>query len=59
MSAQGARVINLQEYRRRREAQNGNERHAPMQAQVGMASAAPVSIVWFPVWTWVPCWPIL
>lgn len=59
MSAQGARVINLQEYRRRREAQSENERPALMQPQVGMVSLAPVSIVWFPVWTWVPCWPIL
>ncbi len=57
MSAEGARVIDLQEYRKRREAQN--ERPAPMQAPVGMTGTSPVAIVWFPVWTWVPCWPML
>lgn len=57
MSAQGARVIDLEEYRRRREAQS--QRPAPMRAPLGMTSAAPVPIVWFPVWAWVPYWPML
>jgi hypothetical protein len=47
MSAQGARVIDLEEYRRRREVRS--EQPAPM---------LPVPpIVWVPVWMWVPFWP--
>ncbi len=47
--AQGARVIDLDEYRRRREAQS--ERPA---TTLGPA----MSVVWVPVWMWVPFWPI-
>ncbi len=43
MSAQGARVIDLEEYRRRRAAK---------------ASRPPALVVWVPVWMWVPCWPM-
>jgi hypothetical protein len=47
MSAQGARVIDLEEYRRKREARNA--RPMPMMAP---------SMVWYavPVWFWVPVW---
>ena len=48
MSAQGARVINLEEYRRRREAK--------IARPVAAGLAAP--LVWFPVWMWVPFWPM-
>jgi hypothetical protein len=44
MSAQGARVIDLDEYRRRRAARR--EQAAP-------APAIP-PVLWVPVWMWVP-----
>jgi hypothetical protein len=47
MSAQGARVIDLDEYRRRREA----KRDLP-------ALPGPVPVVWVPMWMWVPFWPM-
>jgi hypothetical protein len=46
MSAQGARVIDLTEYRRRR---------VEKRAQV---ASAPAPVVWVPVWMWVPFWPM-
>ena len=49
MSAQGARVIDLAEYRRRREAKNERPAAAPEQAP---------AMVWVPVWMWVPYWPM-
>ena len=49
MSAQGARVIDLEEYRRRREAQNERPTAATEQAP---------AMVWVPVWMWVPYWPM-
>jgi len=49
MSARGARVIDLEEYRRRRE----EKRRATPAAPV---LSAPM--VWIPVWMWVPFWPI-
>jgi hypothetical protein len=49
MNAQGARVIDLAEYRRRREAKS--ERPA---APVGVSAP----MVWIPVWMWVPFWPM-
>lgn len=39
-----ARVINLEDARRQREQQR-------------QAAAAPVMVVWVPVWFWVPVWP--
>ncbi len=53
MSAQGARVIDLEEYRRRRDAR----RHQLPTASAASASA-PANLVWIPVWMWVPFWPI-
>ncbi len=47
MSAEGARIIDLDEYRRRR---------VERSAQPPLALAPP--IVWVPVWLWVPVWPI-
>jgi hypothetical protein len=60
MSTQGARVIDLDEYRRRRAARS--ERPA--------ATTAEAPVLWVPVWMWVPfqtasalvpaaapCWP--
>ncbi len=49
MSVQGARVIDLQEYRRRREARRG--------AATSVPAVAP-AMVWVPVWMWVPLWPM-
>ena len=48
MSSEGARVIDLTEYRRRRAAKLGSPVFAP--------GIAPV--VWVPVWMWVPFWPM-
>ena len=48
MSAQGARVIDLTEYRRRRAEKT--EQHA-------IFPAVP-QVVWVPVWMWVPLWPM-
>lgn len=48
MSAQGARVIDLTEYRQRRAAKAERATAAP--------SVQPV--VWVPVWMWVPFWPM-
>jgi hypothetical protein len=50
MSAQGAQVIDLTEYRRRRGAEQARAASAPG------PSVAP--IVWVPVWMWVPFWPM-
>jgi hypothetical protein len=49
--AQGARVIDLDEYRRRRQATKDRPAHA---------SAAPSSMVWIPLWMWFPYpfWPM-
>jgi hypothetical protein len=49
MSAQSARVINLEEYRRQRESRS--DRQAP-------AQVASAPLVWVPVWVWVPFWPM-
>jgi hypothetical protein len=46
MSAQGARVIDIAEYRRRREAKSAS-----------IPAVAP-AMVWVPVWMWVPLWPV-
>lgn len=48
MSAEGARVIDLDEYRRRR-----SQRNEP-----ALPAVMPPPIVWVPVWLWVPVWPI-
>ena len=48
MNAQEARVIDLEQYRRRREEQR--ERTPPVM---------PVQLVWVPVWFWVPVWPMI
>ena len=48
MSAQGARVIDLEQYRRRRE--EARERTAP---------AAQPPMMWVPVWVWVPVWSVI
>lgn len=45
MSAQGAQVIDLAEYRRRREAKQAEAK--------GLTP-----IIWVPVWMWVPFWPM-
>lgn len=47
MDAQ-ARVIDLDEYRRRRAEQR--ERTQP---------AMPAPVMWVPVWVWVPVWPMM
>jgi hypothetical protein len=47
MSTQGAQVIDLDEYRRRREAQS--------RERASTVFLSPV--VWVPVWMWVPYWP--
>ncbi|XYI00170.1 hypothetical protein ACMHYB_10650 [Sorangium sp. So ce1128] len=44
MSQNPARVIDLEEYRRRR-AQRDKSRAAPR-----------MSVVWLPVWGWIPVW---
>ena len=49
MSAQGARVINLEQYRRQREGRNESPTPQPL-------ASAP--LVWVPVWVWVPFWPM-
>ncbi len=49
MSARSARVIDLDEYRRRRE-EKRREAPAPV--------ASLPQLVWIPVWMWVPFWPI-
>lgn len=46
MSAQGARVIDLTEYRRRRA------------AKATTAASARTPVLWVPVWMWVPFWPM-
>ncbi len=48
MSAQGARVIDLEEYRRRRAAKTDQR----------AATAEMPPVVWIPVWMWVPFWLI-
>ncbi len=48
MRATGPRVIDLEEYRRRREEKASTPAVAP----------GPTPVVWVPVWMWVPCWPI-
>jgi hypothetical protein len=48
MSAQGARVIDLTEYRRRRAAKTEQQPTA----------AAVQPVLWIPVLLWVPLWPI-
>jgi len=45
MNQRNARVIHLDEVRRRR----ADEQHQK-------AQAAPVVLVWVPVWFWVPAW---
>jgi hypothetical protein len=49
---QGARVIDLDEYRRRRDARGGRPA-AP-------STGEPVPVVWVSLWMWVPCafWPM-
>jgi hypothetical protein len=44
MSQQGARVISLEDARRRR-------------AEQQQKAQATQVIVWYPVWFWVPLWP--
>ncbi len=48
MSAQGARVIDLTEYRRKR---------AQKTEQAAVVPAVQ-PVVWVPVWMWVPLWPM-
>jgi hypothetical protein len=45
MNQHKARVIDLDEVRRRRE-----------EEQRRKAQGAPVVLVWYPVWFWVPLW---
>jgi hypothetical protein len=49
MSARGARVIDLEEYRRKRQARSAQPMPTPMLAP---------AMVWYavPVWFWVPFW---
>jgi len=49
MNAQGAQVIDLDEYRRRRAVRSDRPAAAP----------AAVPVLWVPVWMWVPlhAWP--
>jgi hypothetical protein len=53
-SAQGAEVIDLEEFRRRREEKRGGE-SAPMAMAMPLAAAA-APVVWVPVWWFVPVW---
>ena len=46
MERQAARVIDLDEVRRKREDQRRKS-----------AQGAPVMLVYYPVWFWVPFWP--
>lgn len=48
MSAQGASVIDLAEYRRRRAEKSART----------LAVPAVQPVVWVPVWMWVPLWPM-
>jgi hypothetical protein len=48
MSTQQARVIDLEQYRKRRESQR--ERTAPTML---------TPMLWVPVWVWVPVWPVI
>jgi hypothetical protein len=50
MAAWGARVIDLEEFRRRR-AQRDEERETSRKATL------PALCVWYPVWYWVPVVP--
>ena len=52
MSAQGARIIDLEEYRRRREARG--EAGPSTSAPRGALPAMPMA--YYPVWVWVPIW---
>ena len=49
MSAQSARVIDMEEYRRRRAAKT---------PRPGASNGAAAPLVWVPVWMWVPFWPM-
>ena len=48
MSAEGARVIDLEQYRRRRQ--------APREQA---ASGTFMPMMWVPVWVWVPVWSVI
>ena len=47
MAASGARVIDLEEFRRRRAAREERESSTAMRAYAALC-------VWYPVWYWVP-----
>jgi hypothetical protein len=58
MNVQGARVIDLEEYRRRREARREAPLTGPAVPGLALAPPKPVPVVWVPVWMWVPFWPM-